>query len=278
MPNRKFGFLRPNERAYLSNQGLYHPPVDEEGPKRPANTKSRIKNEVGEKFHDVIQEFHRDLRGLSNFQQQSGFKQKDVWENATLVASKDELVALRDTIDRLIDRAESDAVNSEREELQQALHIMYNETNLGEEVYNGVYSDSGERLDQEELDEFYNRRREMNQHLHSILSKEGLPEILEYIGKHGPCELDGQIGDEGEHWAQVASRELVDAQLALKKEKSTRRKVYQLTSRGEAILECWRALQDTEVITFKKQFNPNTDVQKLVLEVLSEHFPENYSC
>lgn len=270
--SRDFGFLRSKERAYLNEQGHYISRFDSEGPKRPAQTKSRIKNEVVKDFNEVIDDFNRDLMAISNFQRREATVQEQfVWEGATLEIAKPELKSLKRTVDRLIEQAETHPISSEREELQEVLNRLYEGTDLE------LPSEVDQNPSPEELEQLYHRRKEMNKSLKTVLSKEGLPEILLYIGKRGKCELSGRrINGEGEWWAQVASRELVP-ELATKDEDTVGPDQYELTDKGEAVLECWKELQETKTIEIKSDLRPDQTTRQIVLETLAEHFPENYS-
>lgn len=270
--SRDFGFLRPKERAYLSEQEHYLGRIDEESPKRPAQTKSRIKNEVVKNLDQAIDDFARDLMAVSNFQRrESTVQEQFVWEGATLEFAKPELERLKRTIDRLLEQAESLPVSSERKELQEVLNRLYEGTDLEHP------SKSDKNLSPEELEELYHRQREMNKHLKTVLSKEELPEILSYIGEHGKCELSGRtIGENGEPWPQVASRELVP-ELATKDDTWGDHKEYELTEKGEAVLECWEELQQTKTIQIQSDLRPEQTPREVVLKTLAEHFPKNYS-
>lgn len=267
---RRFGFLRPKERAYLSEEGHFLGRVDEESPKRPEQTKTRIKNEVVANLDEVISDFRRDLLAVSNFQRAATLHEQFVFENTTLNFSKSELEALKKQIDGLIEQAEDHPFSAEREELQDALESLHGMTNLEN------LAESDDPPTPEELEEEYHRRKEMNRHLNTVLSKEGLPKILSEIGNSGKCELSGRrINGEGEWWAQVASRELVP-ELATKDEDTVGPDQYELTDKGEAVLECWEELQQTKTIQIKSDLRPEQSMRGLVLETLSEHFPENY--
>lgn len=270
--SRDFGFLRPKERAYLSENDHYFGRIDEEGPERPAQTKSRIKNEVVEKFDQVIDDFTRDLMAVLSFQRkETTIQDQFKWEAATLEITKPELERLKKKIENLIEQAESHPVSSERKELQDILNVLYEGAGLE------YPSKSEKNLSPEELEELYFRQREMNQHLKTVLSKEGLPKILSYIGKKGKCGLSGKtIGENGESWAQVASRELVP-ELATKDDTWERQKQYELTKKGKAVLECWEELKQSKTIQIKSEFQPGRSARELVLETLAEHFPENYA-
>ncbi|WP_353634662.1 hypothetical protein ABSL23_03065 [Halobacterium sp. NMX12-1] len=269
--SRKFGFLRPKERAYLYEQDHYLGTVDGEGPEQPANTKSRIKNEVVANLDDVISDFRRDLLAVSNFQRAATLHDQFVYENTTLSFSKSELESLKRQIEGMIEQAEDHPVSAEREELGGVLELMYGTVDLEDPA------ESDNPPDAEELEELYSRRQELSQHLYTVLSKEGLPEILAHIGNHGKCELSGRrINGEGEWWAQVASRELVP-ELATKDEETVGAAQYELTDDGEAVLECWEGLQETKTIQIQSDLRPDESTRKIVLQTLAEHFPKNYS-
>jgi len=268
-----FGFLRPKERAYLSGEGYYPARIDEEPPKRPEQTKTRIKNEVVENLDEAIQTFRRDLLAASNFQRrESSINEQFVWEVTTLESSKSELEDLKSQIEGLIEQAESHPVSAEREELQEELDTLYGTADLNDTT------DSARDMDPEELEELYHRRKEMNQHLNTVLSKEGLPEILSYLGENGKTDLSNRkINGEGEWWAQVATRVLVP-ELATKDEDTVGASKYELTEKGKAVLECWKHLQNTKTVQIKNDLRPEQTTREIVLETLAEHFPENYGC
>jgi hypothetical protein len=224
----------------------------------------RIKNEVCKNLDDIIRQFRRDLLAVSDYRRQSEIRDQIKWET-TLEFSKTELEDLRRLIDGLIQQAESHPVSSEREEIKSVFDSFFNLNEI-------------QNLDEEELEKEFKARKDLNENLAKVLSKEGLPEILSHIDERGKDSLPSKrIDGEGEWWAQVASRVLVENDLASKDEDVAGDAQYEITEKGRVVLECWEELQQTDTIQIKSDLQPESSMREIVLETLAAHFPENYS-
>jgi len=253
---------------------------DYDSPKRPAQTKLRLKNEViapGE-FRRLVDVYHSDLLGVVSFCIQERAENPYIFQEL-LVGCQADLERLRDTLDHLIDLGENDDMWSEREELREALHQGYEHSAVVDYYSTGVAtdtdSDSVETDDHpsaEELEEMYHEQREIKAGLQTVLESQELPQILEYIGENpGESLLDRKVDGGGEPWSRVASRELVP-ELASKDEVSNTRIEYELTDRGEAVLRSWLALKTTSSVQTLREASEETETRHIVLEQLAAYF------
>lgn len=246
MQDRSSGFLHPGERAYLNEQGFYpapnYPKETESGGRR---AKSRIQKEITPSIQQLILQFNYDLVAV-HLLQRSDEEIWRKWETAILPAIKDDLENLRNDLDQMIDIAERDDFAIERDQIREALAHLYD----GE---HHPYRKSQQELTGEELEAKFKTLKTREEGLGILLQGEKRPEILEYIYENDPCSLDGKrIGESGEYWTTVASRELTPV-LVEKENLSNTRYIYRITEHGEAVLNCWQALTEISVLTMNEK-------------------------
>jgi len=247
-------------------------------PARPAQTKSRIKNQLcgPDDLRRIVYAFRGDLLALTLFQTRVVNDEDPYRWQIALEQAQPELERLRDTLNSLVEQAESGELWSERDELQEAIREMYQGVPVEEYISSGVFDGSGDALrdapSPEELVETHEEQRTRRKELQTVLNTEELPTILEYIGEHGRCELpERQISGDGEPWSRVASRELVP-ELATKHQISNRRIKYELSDRGEAVLRAWLALKDTQAVEMTLEVRDDGNIREVVLELLAKYF------
>lgn len=262
MPDRSSGFLHPGERAYLIEKGFYpapnYPKETESGGRR---AKSRIQNEITPSVQQLILQFNYDLVAV-HLLQRSDEEIWRKWETRILPAIKDDLESLRNDLDQMIDIAERDDFAIERNEIKGALAHLHD----GE---HHPSLKSPQELTREELEAKLETLKIREEGLGTLLQGEERSEILGYIYENEPCSLDGKrIGESGEYWTTVASRELRPT-LVEKENVSNTKSIYRITEHGEAVLNCWQALTEISVLTM----NGKSEVSKrqIIRDTLKLH-------
>jgi len=279
MANRSNGFLGQKERRYLSEIDCYPGTIDDDGEYGRNQAKSRVKNDVATAsgISEALKQFDKDLCAINRLHLQSQEGDSQYWKMVHLTSIEQDLKSVRKTVDMMLEIAGGEEEWNAREELREAISILHPGEVHPENGYVAAREEQMELVSEadgditfSDLEEMYLSYKTRWEGLQSILTKEGLPEILEYIGKNGWCSLGEKRVGQGEYWATISSRELVP-DLAQKREEQAHPREYNLTEDGKVVLECWQALKDTDAVEMK-QFSNESSERKLVLRSLEDFF------
>lgn len=295
MKQRGFGFLQPNERAYLTTQGHYHHRLGEEVNKKEVHevqAKHRIQSEVAtiSAFQEGIAQFRRDLTALQAFQRDDEERWLE-WEFIALPAAKNELESLRTLLDLMIGLAEREDIGDERAELQRALASLRSDLELanlydryppGERDVDALsellskmeWDDDRNIVAPQELVSQLEEKDKRDDALVALLRKDGLADILEHIHKNGRCKLPAKKnrGGSGQWWTGLASQFLANEYgLVNRYEISSTRKEFEIKDRGEVVLRTWHLLKETDAVVAERAVKPNASDREIVHDLLDKH-------
>lgn len=295
MKQRGFGFLQPNERAYLASQDHYHPRLGEEVNKKEVHedqAKHRIQTEVAtiSAFQEGIEQFRKDLTALQAFQDDDEGRWRE-WESDVLPVAKHELELLRDILDLMISFAEREDIKDEQAELERALRPLRSDLELanlydryppGERDVDALsellskmeWDDDRNPVAPEELVSQLGEKDKREDALVALLRKDGLAEILEHIHKNGRCELPPKKnwGGTGQWWTGLASQFLANEYgLVNRYEISSTRKEFEITDRGEVVLRTWHLLKETDAVVAERAVKPDASDRALIRDLLDRH-------
>lgn len=285
--------LRESEREYLWSEDCYVDP-EKVGSTRRAERKfegserharSRIKNEVTANFREVIRQFRKDLHAVetyNNSRVEGGYYE---FEQHTLRASRDELVKLRERLDRLIERADRGVFDEEAADLWDCLSTLWADLPLYKKVKEGDIEVRADVIEQERTEsglevvgppEYLDQKSEVEDRkgaLIAVLRKSALVDILEYLAEHGSTTLPKQPDGE-ESWRGLATRYFVnELGLATKDDTWSNRVEYELTDRGEAVHRAWAELKQSDTVTdFTEQVGTPQERREGVHYLLRRHF------
>lgn len=209
-PGRRLHGGTDRENIPVQGEKQYDPDIDE------AKAKYRIKNEVGKQFHDNIQRFNHDLRAFENFYTNLSPDGRYKFHEFILPTAVDELKRLRDHVDQLIERAESDRYGELRGSVSTALtplladleeYRAYAET--GPTEFDNVVFEDGDIIEPHQLaaeKKEHDRRCEI---LAELLADDGLLEIFEWIAEHEGENVPNRTKqDSGYTWTQAIGKHL----------------------------------------------------------------------
>jgi hypothetical protein len=279
VPDRKSGFLHPSERAYLNEEGIYRYPQSYEDVKSGGRrAKSRIQNEVATvpQLQMLLLDFLLDLNAAQNLQRTDAETWIE-WESRTLPAVTQELEWLRDTVNQMVEIAKRDQFEEESEEIRAAVEPLYpGNFHPGEVVSTGgvgAYEppEARHQWTADELETRFEITEMRFDGLETLLKKDELAGILDYIATNGRCELpERKINDDGEGWSKVASEHLTP-DLATKLEHSQSYREYEITPHGTAVLECWKRLRETTAVRMAAGANPDGTDREHIATALDLH-------
>lgn len=277
---REGGFLQKNERAYLAEQGCYPLPYSEEFKSGGEQAHSRIKNEVAtvEGMRQILSGMDIDLHAVLLFMSREEDMNWKRWADFTLPEVKHEMKDLRDTLDRLIEIAEDDTLQSEYNELQEATSNLYENVDRATEGFSGGVlghiPDAKGSTSEFVWEEFEDRKGRQEGFL-ALLEYEEALDILKHIANEGPCSLSGRRTNGNETWGSFAYREFAERGLVVRKTEDVgvgNDVEYEITDAGEAVIETWEQLKQTTAVEMERETQPKASDRKLVRDALDYHF------
>lgn len=279
MPDRRTGFLQTNERAYIEKSNIATSPWDYTNVKSGGKQAHwRIQHEVATVpgLQTVLMRFFTDLNAVQSFQRADAETWRK-WESRTLPAVTRELELIRDIVTQMIEIAEDDRSKTEKEELRDARDSLYPDDFHPDDVIPAGGAKNYESFDAQhkwtgdELATHYEVIRTRFDGLETLLKKDELVGILDYVAENGPCELPARrISGSGEWWAKVATQYL-SPDLAQKTEHSNTRRTYEITPNGTAVLNCWNQLRETTAVAMAADANPDGSDREHIATALDLH-------
>lgn len=275
---REGGFLQSNERAFLAEQGCYPLPYSESN-SGGVKARSRLKNEVTnvEGMRQVLLGMTTDLDALLLFMLRDEGTDWQDWSNFTLPQVQDEMEQLRDTLDRFIEIAEDDSLQDEYDEIQDATANLYEDVDRATEGFNSGVLDiheGGETDETQLIWEAFEEREARQEGLLTLVRNDGAADVLEYIADKGPRDLPTEKRGT-EYMASIATNKLEpDGLVSMETEDllAGKDKEYEITERGDAVLDTWRALLETTAVEMEREANPEASDRELVESALQFHF------
>lgn len=300
--------LTDGERDYLKdrrvwpNRRLRGADWERSPPNR--DVKHRIHHKGGRNLRRIVRDFRLDLHALEEYYKSERPEDWDEYSTITLPQAQEELEELRDLLDQLIQRADSDPQEYEKAEIRDALgelttglpHVqraISNDFEAAKEA--GVQWEGNEIVGPPEYLEEDEVFKERQKALMAVLSDEGLYEIFSWIcdhrrDVHAESLIDGRTkSNSDETWKQAIGRYLVSKHELVAK----RRWEYDLTDRGECVNRAIKSLVESEAVAervssgqdekeefdsalkeFKAELSvvPNVDERQAAVDLLTRHF------
>lgn len=260
-------FLNKSEKEYLEAYNCYLGrrlrKAGEEAPRKgekaqepncdERKAKHRIDKEVGRNIGDILHQFQRDLMAVEAFylhiKPDGWYEFSDVTLQHTAI---NELESLRDHLDTLIEQAESDFEAQRREAIGQLLSLLSEDLDHHQKYYSGdpsildkIERENGDIVNPPQLVDDVSEHQQRKEALTDLLTDGGLLEIFEWVAEHERQKVPDQTKrDTKETWKQCIGRYL-RAKNSLVEEAGWG---YELTNRGNVILECWTQIKQCDPV------------------------------
>jgi len=258
------GVLQESEREYLNWRGWrvgrnlhgYTEKTEREPPEIDVNkARWRIDNEVGGNLHEIIRHLNRDLRAIETFYRFGGGEWGE-YADVYLPTARDELEALRDTVDEMIEYADRELEDETKERLREHLHILATDLDLVQKHVDGELGDAELEWDGFEIvgpPEFVEQEDELKERQKAVvmlLSRDGMMDIFRWVAenerdRNTDSKLEGKTrGNTQGTWKQAIGRYL-KRDYSLVEESGWG---YELTERGRVVYDCLMELKKSEVV------------------------------